>query len=115
MESLWNDLRFAGRMLLKNPGFTAIALLALVLGIGANTAIFSIVNAVLLRSFPFPDPDRLVTIWEKDPRQHNNVLNPQNFHELQQRSHSFEGMAAFIDSTVNITGDGNPEHVHGAY
>jgi putative ABC transport system permease protein len=102
-------------MLLKNPEFTSIALLALVLGIGANTAIFSVVNAVLLRSFPFPDPQRLVMIWEKSPRQQNNVLNPQNFRELQQSNHSFERMAAFIDSNVNITGDGNPEHVPGAY
>ena len=76
MDSLWKDFRFATRVLLKSHGFTAVALVALVLGIGANTAIFSVVNAVLLRPLPFRDPSRLVMVWEYSPRtKASNVAN----------------------------------------
>ncbi len=116
MESLWNDLRFSGRMLLKRPAFTFIALLALVLGIGANTAMFSVVNAVLLRPLPFKNPDRLVMLWERSPGTgKTNVANPQNFKEWERRTQSFERMAAYIDTTVDIAGDGRREQVYAAY
>src|SRR5258708_39687797 len=94
MDSFWKDLRFGGRMLWKSPGFTGIALLALVLGIGANTAIFSVVNAVLLRPMPFQDPERLVVVWETSPRtKKNNVANPQNFAEWRVRKWYFDTIA----------------------
>jgi putative ABC transport system permease protein len=118
MDSVWKDFRFAIRVLLKSQGFTVVALIALVLGIGANTAIFSVVNAVLLRPLPFRDPSRLVMVWEYSPRtKKNNVANPQNFADWQKRSHSFEKMAAYLpfEFGMSITGEGNPEEVPGTY
>jgi putative ABC transport system permease protein len=118
MDGLWKDFRFAARTLWKSPGFSAIALLALVLGIGANTAIFSVVNAVLLRPMPFADPSRIVMVWEMSPRTHKqNVANPQNFADWQKRNRSFEKMAAYVpfQITMSLTGDGTPEEIPGNY
>src|SRR6266478_2807650 len=106
------DARFAIRVLWKSPAFTIIALAALALGIGANTAIFTVVNAVLLRSLPLKDPDRLVMVWEQSPRtSKTNVVNPQNFKDWEMRNRSFEKMASYIDTTINLTGNANPEEV----
>jgi MacB-like periplasmic core domain len=108
------DLRFAVRTLLKSPGFTLTAVLALALGIGANTAIFSVVNAVMLQRMPFEDPDRLVMVWEQSPRTgKTNVANPINFLEWQARNHSFERIAALIAFPSSLNGDGEPEQVNG--
>src|SRR5260370_21056454 len=108
------DLRFAVRTLLKSPGFTLMAVLALALGIGANTAIFSVVNAVMLQRMPFENPDRLVMVWEQSPRTGKpNVVNPLNFLEWQARSHSFERIAALIAFPSSLNGDGEPEQVDG--
>ena len=99
-------------MLIKRPGFTAVAVLALALGIGANTAIFSVVNAVLLRPLPFKDPERLVMVWEHNrPRGRTmNVINPGNFLDWREQSSVFEQMAAFYDTQLNLTGEGaSPE------
>ena len=115
MTTLLADIRFGVRMLLKSPMMTVIALLALTFGIGANTAIFSVVNAVLLRSFPYSDPERIVLVWEKRQggRTDQNVINLGNFSDWKDQNQVFSDMAAFFDRTFNLTSDGEPEEVPG--
>jgi predicted permease len=110
LETWWPDLRYGIRTLRKNPGFTMTAVLTLALGIGANTAIFSVVDAVLLRPLPFPASDRLVRIWESEPREgtFRNVVNGLNFLDWREQNRSFESMAAISDATVNLKIDGEP-------
>ena len=113
METLIKDIRYGVRGLLKRPGFTAIALITLALGIGANTAIFSVVNAVLLRPLPFRDPDNLVIVWEDAtfagfPR---NTPAPANYVDWKTQNQSFADMAASHETSFNLTGDGEPERV----
>ncbi len=113
MDTLWQDLRYSIRMLAKAPGFTAVAILTLALGIGANTAIFSVVNRVLLTRLPYRQPDRLVMVWEKNPHNSSgrNVVSPSNFLDWQDQNTIFEQMAASYDARVNLTGNGEPEEV----
>ena len=113
MNMLMADIRFGVRMLLKSRTTTIVALLALTLGIGANTAIFSVVNAVLLRSFPYADADRLVLVWEKRQggRTDQNVINLGNFSDWKEQNQVFTDMAMFFDRAFNLTGDGEPEEV----
>jgi putative ABC transport system permease protein len=115
MHSLIQDLRYGLRMLWKSPAVTAVAIIALTLGIGANTAIFSVVHAVLLRAFPYTDGDRLAIVWEHRGRgsQPNpqNVINMGNFFDWKTQNSVFSDMAAFFDLNVNLTGDGEPEEV----
>ncbi len=108
---LWQDLRYGTRMLVKNPGFSLIAILTLALGIGANTAIFSVVDAVLIRAFPYKDADRLVIIWEKFRLTDSNTVSPANFFDWQEQNNVFEGMAAFADTRVNLISNGEPEEI----
>jgi putative ABC transport system permease protein len=113
MEAFWQDLRFGFRQLLSKPGFTAIAILSLALGIGANTAIFSLVDAVLLRPLPFHDPDRLVIVWEDAskigfPR---NTPAPANYADWKAQNQVFEDMAALDGRSYNLTDEGEPEKV----
>ena len=111
METVWQDLRYSGRMLLKHPGFTIIAVLTLALGIGANTAIFSIVNAVLLRPFPYHAPDQLVTLGEFAPGA--SVSYP-NFVDWRAQSTLFESVSAVrSNESYNFTGAGEPERLQG--
>jgi putative ABC transport system permease protein len=113
MEALWQDLRYGARSLFKQPTFTIVAVITLALGIGANTAIFSVVHAVLLQSLPYPDADRLVMVWET--RRSNpggqNVINMANFFDWKEQNRVFEDMAAFRDTSVNLTSDGAPEEI----
>jgi len=111
METFWQDLRYSGRMLLKNPSFTLIAILTLGLGIGANTAIFSIVNAVLLRPFPYQAPEHLVMIGEDVPR--GSVSYP-NFADWKDDRKAFESTSAVrANENFNLTGVGEPERLQG--
>jgi len=115
MRNFVADLRFALRTFARSPVFTTVAVLSLALGIGANTAIFTVVNAVLLRPLPFPEPDRLVQLWESQPTKgySRNVVNPINFLDWRERTRSFEGMAAVVALTTNLTGLGDPLALEG--
>jgi putative ABC transport system permease protein len=113
MESLLQDVRYGLRMLRKSPGFTAIAVLTFALGIGANTTIFSSVNAMLLRPFPFPHLQQVVAVWETVPKQNRVRLSaaPANFLDWAEQSKGFETLAAVHDWNVNLTGSGVAERV----
>ncbi|MFL6594190.1 MAG: ADOP family duplicated permease [Chthoniobacterales bacterium] len=118
LETFMMDLRYGSRALVKKPGFTITAVVALALGIGANTAIFSVINGVLLRSLAYPHPDRIVMVWERSiPRNADrNVVAPANFLDWQQQSTSFEQMAAVADLRVNLAGGaGEPEEIKAQY
>ena len=110
-----HDLRYALRMQLKNPGFTIVAVIALALGIGANTAIFSVVNTVLLRPLPYKDPERLVMVWEDATKNGYPRDTPAaaNFVDWRDQNQVFEGMAAIADESFNLTGAGDPERLEG--
>jgi putative ABC transport system permease protein len=113
METLIKDIRYAMRGLVKRPAFTIIALLTLALGIGANTAIFSVVNAVLLRPLPFRDPEQVVMVWE-DASFAGFPLNtpaPANYVDWKNQNQSFADLAASAEQSFNLTGDGDPERV----
>jgi predicted permease len=115
VADLLHDLRYAARLQRKNPAFTIIAIIALALGIGANTAIFSVVNTVLLRPLPYKDPDRLVMVWEDASRHGYPRDTPAaaNFVDWRDQSQNFEGMAAIADESFNLTGSGDPERLEG--
>jgi len=107
------DVRYGLRMLRKNPGFTAVALLTLALGIGANTAVFSIVNGVLLNPLPFPDSDKLVTLFESKPNFREGSISYPNFLDWQRDNHAFTSIAAYRPDTFSLTSAGEPEQVRG--
>jgi predicted permease len=116
LEEVWQDLHYGARMLVKRPGFTSIAVLTLALGIGANTAVFSIINAVLLNSLPFADVDRLVMIWETHPEVHGPVGTYLDFQDWRAQAQSFEGMAAYSNKSygrAELTGQGETMEVRG--
>ncbi|MCI0336031.1 MAG: ABC transporter permease [Acidobacteria bacterium] len=116
MQNILQDLRYAGRMLLKSPALSSIAIIALALGIGANTAIFSVVNAVLLRPLPYPDSEQLAWIWLDNRREgiHEDITSWPNFIDWRDQNHVFQGMAGVRDQRFNLTGVGDPEEVRGA-
>src|SRR6266513_619265 len=112
---LAQDIRYALRVLAKNPAFTIIAVIALALGIGANSAIFSVVDAVLLRPLPFKHPEQLVMVWENAAHMGfpKNTPSPANFLDWQKQAQSFTGMAAMAERSFNLTGVGEPERLDG--
>ena len=117
LETSFQDVRYALRMLRKSPGFAVIAILTLALGIGANTAIFSVADAVLLKALPFQDPASLTMVWEDNPSHglvHNTVAPPNLLH-WEQQNHCFTAMAPFVDQPVNLTGAGQPEQADVEY
>jgi putative ABC transport system permease protein len=113
--TILQDLKYGLRVLAKNPGFTAVAVIALALGIGANTAVFSSVNAMLLHPFAFKHLDRIVALWETVPKQNENHIKaaPANFRDWREQSKGFDALAAGHGWSVNLTGAGVAERVEG--
>jgi putative ABC transport system permease protein len=116
MQTLWQDLRYGARMLLKNSGFTLIAVITLALGIGANTAIFSVVNAVLLRPLPYDQPGQLVALWESNARrpEGRNAISYPNFFDWRAQSKLFERMASYYTNDMAFTGVATPVNLRSA-
>jgi len=110
--SFWQDVRYGLRVLGKNPGFTAIAILTLALGIGANTSLFSVVNGVLLNPLPFPSPDQLLAVYSKTGTFQESSISYPNFLDWQKDYHSFASLSAFRSDEYNMVGAGEPERVH---
>jgi len=113
LTSLPQDLRYGARVLVKSPGFSLIAILTLALGIGANTAIFSVVNGVLLNPLPFHDPNQLVSLFQEIPNFKNGSISYPNFTDWRRMNTTFAGMAAYRSAGFNLSGNGEPERLHG--
>jgi putative ABC transport system permease protein len=115
MQTIWQDLRYGLRMLAKRPGFTAVAVFTLALGIGANSAIFSVLNAVLWQRLPYRDPERLAIVWETIPKTGltENTPAPFNYYAWREQSRVFENLAAWRILLDNLTGAGEPEQIPG--
>ncbi|MGB7922602.1 MAG: ABC transporter permease [Pyrinomonadaceae bacterium] len=113
IEELWQDVRYGVRMLVKKPGFTVVALLALCLGVGANTAIFSMVNAVLLRQLPFKNPDRLVWIWSVRQDSDSRPFTLPEFIDYRDQNQTLDQLAAFTTWNANLTDTGDPVRIQG--
>jgi putative ABC transport system permease protein len=113
MQALWQDLRYGFRMLAAHPGFTAVAALTLALGIGANTAIFTVVDAVLLRGLPYNDPNRLVMVWENDRLRGTRLerASAPDFMDFRAQAQVFEGLSGWQSPDLTITGEGEPERL----
>ena len=114
METLLQDVRYGLRMLRKSPGFTAVALVVLTIGIGANVAIFNVVNTVLLRPLPYRDPGRLVMLWESLPGIGYGQVGTASgeYLDYRDRNRVFSGIAGYKNDTANLTGSGRPERIH---
>src|SRR6266567_2894070 len=113
LESLFQDVRYCVRMLVKSPAFSAIAVLTLALGIGANTAMFSVVNGVLLNPLPFPDSHQLVSMFEELPNFKNGSISYPDFQDWRKMNHTFSAMAAYRSTGFNLSGSGEPDRLRG--
>src|SRR5258705_13556927 len=104
METVFHDIRYATRMMLKRPSFPILSVIALALGIGATTAIFSVINAVLFRPLPYKEQDRLVQVWEKRPAlgRMRNVVSAPDFIDWKAQNSSFEDMAAYLRTDATL-------------
>ena len=111
-DELGGDIRYCLRALRRNPGFAAVAVLSLALGIGANTAIFSFVDAALLKPLPYPHPERIVSVWEKLPTGTPNYISTLNFLDWKQQNRCFEFLSAVARDTVTLTGSGRPQEIN---
>ena len=114
VSAVWNDLRYAARLLRRQPGFSAIAILTLALGIGANTAVFTVVNGVLLRPLPYTDPDRLLLLLNGPNGRLSTSFSPPNYRDVTTQSGVFTEAAAFTVTSMNLTGRGDPQRIDGA-
>ena len=115
MPTIWQDLRYGARMLLKQPGFTLIAVLTLSLGIGASTAIFSIVDAVLLRSLPYPDAEKIVSLREVDAKGRQITFAEPNFLDVRARNHTLAAVAEYNMQLTTVLGGNEPVRANVAY
>src|SRR5262245_49546144 len=115
MDTILHDLRYGARTLLKNPGLSLIAVVTLALGIGANTAIFSVVNAVLLQPLPYPEPAQLVRVWETDAKsqQEKSSVSFPCLRDWREQNQSFARIAAYEHESFILTGENEPERVVG--
>src|SRR5262245_59654414 len=114
MSTLWNDLRYAVRVLRKAPGFSLAAVLLLAVGIGATSAMFTLVDAVLVRPLPFASANRLCMLWESPPDYARNSVSPLNFLDWSEHNRSFSSMAAISGGRRTLTGPGvEPEQIPG--
>src|ERR1044072_6033355 len=116
MERLWQDLQYSFRTLWKKPSFTIVAIVTLALGVGANAAIFSMVNGILFPSLPYPEADRLVMVWETNQRRKWDMMYPSyaNFADWRDQNTVFEDIAAYVTLGVNFTNGDQPERIYGA-
>jgi putative ABC transport system permease protein len=115
MNTFWQDLRYGARALIRQPVFTLAAVIVLALGIRANTAIFSVVNKVLLEPLPYESPEELLMVWETSPKlgiPHNDVA-PANFIDWRDQNSLFAHIAAFSGASASLTGRGEPERIEG--
>jgi len=116
MDTLLQDIRFGARMLFKSPGFTAVAIISLALGIGANTAVFSVINAVLLKALPYHEPQSIVLVWGEDKAAGSSrgQISATDVADYRERNHSFEEITTYADFRPIFSGNGEPERIPGA-